>query len=260
MYKLLITEDEFEIRNGLANYFPWAEAGFELAGQAENGKQAMQFIDEHHVDVLLCDIRMPVMSGLEVAEELYRRKSPIKVVFLSGFKDFEYAKSALIYGVRNYIVKPTKYNELMEVFAGIREELDETRRTDPAPEPSDDAGSRAPSASDKVIQAVKDYVEKHYRDATLEGAADTVHMNPYYVSKYFKQKTGENYSDYVIHVKMKKAAELLQDIRYKTYEVSELVGYSNAKNFTRTFKKHYGISPREFKLGKKSAAPAGQPE
>nr|WP_275900810.1 helix-turn-helix transcriptional regulator [Paenibacillus periandrae] len=72
-------------------------------------------------------------------------------------------------------------------------------------------------------------------------------MNPDYVSKYFKQKTGQNFSDYIVEIRMGKAIELLQDINYKTYEISELVGYSYPKNFTRTFKKFYGISPREFR-------------
>jgi two-component system response regulator YesN len=68
-----------------------------------------------------------------------------------------------------------------------------------------------------------------------------------YVSKYFKQKTGQNFSNYVIEVKMRKAAELISNFNYKTYEVSELMGYTNPKNFTRTFKSFYGKGPREYK-------------
>ncbi|UUZ94754.1 helix-turn-helix transcriptional regulator [Paenibacillus sp. P25] len=72
-------------------------------------------------------------------------------------------------------------------------------------------------------------------------------MNPYYLSKYFKSKTGENFSDYLTRIRMNTAAELLKDIKYKTYEVSEMVGYSSAKNFTRTFRKYFGQSPKEFR-------------
>ncbi|UUZ79132.1 helix-turn-helix domain-containing protein [Paenibacillus sp. P26] len=72
-------------------------------------------------------------------------------------------------------------------------------------------------------------------------------MNPYYLSKYFKSKTGENFSDYLTRIRMNTAAEPLKDIKYKTYEVSEMVGYSGAKNFTRTFRKYFGQSPKEFR-------------
>jgi len=72
-------------------------------------------------------------------------------------------------------------------------------------------------------------------------------MNPTYISKYFKKQTGQNFSDYVISVKMKIAAELLKDIRYRIVDVSIMVGYENAKNFTTSFKKYYGKSPKEFR-------------
>jgi two-component system response regulator YesN len=238
MYKLLIADDEYEIRNGLSNYFPWNEIGFEVVGQANNGNQVMEYVAHHEVDVLLCDIKMPMMTGIDVARELQEKNYPIKVIFLSGYKDFEFAKQALIYGVKNYILKPTRYNELLDVFMGIKEILNDERKGD---------CDKEASISDKVIAVIKNYVEEHYKVATLEGAAAKVHMNPNYVSKYFKQKSGNNFSDHVISVKMQKAAQFLKENDYKTYEISEMIGYSNAKNFTRTFKKHFGKNPREFK-------------
>ncbi|MBD2844844.1 response regulator [Paenibacillus sp. IB182496] len=243
MYTLLLVDDEKEIRSGLSQYFPWHEVGFELVGQCADGKQALDFLETREVDVLLCDIRMPVLSGLDVARRLHERKSRAKVVFLSGYKDFEYAKQAMAYGVKSYIVKPTKYSELFDVFSSLKLELDEAAARGAG------EASAAPTASfnEQVIAAIREYVETHYAKATLEEAARVVHMNPHYVSKYFKDKTGENFSDYVTAVKMNKAAELLRDIRYKTYEVSEMVGYSYAKNFTRTFKKVHGVSPREYR-------------
>lgn len=243
MYRLLLADDEKEIRNGLSQYFPWNEVGFDLIGQCENGMEVLQFIESHPIDVLLCDIRMPVMSGIDVARQLHHSKSNIKVVFLSGYKDFEYAKQALVYDVKGYIVKPTKYTELFEVFSALKIELDHAVHSMavPTPQPS---GS---SFNEQVIATIKEYVEQAYATANLAEAAQLVHMNPHYVSKYFKDKTGVNFSDYIVSVRMSKAAELLKDIRYKTYEVSELVGYSYAKNFSRTFKKIYGVSPREYR-------------
>lgn len=243
MYTLLLVDDEQEIRSGLSQYFPWHEVGFELVGECVNGREALQWLEQRPVDVLLCDIRMPLLSGLEVAEQLHAAKSRTRIVFLSGYKDFDYAKQAMAYGIKHYIVKPTKYTELFDVFSSLKLELDEAAETRRSPQAS---GSSA-SFNAQVIAAIQAYVETNYARATLEEAAAIVHMNPHYVSKYFKDKTGENFSDYVTSVKMNKAAELLRDIRYKTYEVSEMVGYSYAKNFTRTFKRVHGVSPREYR-------------
>ncbi|MCS7459862.1 response regulator [Paenibacillus doosanensis] len=257
MYKLLVADDETKIRNGICNYFPWAELGFEIVSEAKNGKQALDFILKHEVDVVLSDIKMPVMSGVELAEELYNRKNKTKVVFLTGYREFEYAQKALIYGVKSYIIKPTKYEELLDVFTRVKAELDEERhRGTAAPaaleaqseETADDAGDgEGQSYHEKKVAAIKSHVMEHYKEVTLEEVARSFHMNLFYLSKYFKKWSGQNFSDYLISVKMEKAAELLRDFTYKTYEVGNLVGYDNAKNFSRAFKLYFGKSPRDYR-------------
>nr|WP_275983710.1 response regulator [Paenibacillus hamazuiensis] len=238
-----MVDDEIEIRSGLSQYFPWHEIGFELVAEFDNGRKALDYLLANPADVLLCDIIMPVMSGLELARELRQASLPTKIIFLSGHKDFEFAKQALAYDVKGYIVKPTNYNELLSTFSSLKLELDKSK-----PMPANEEKTEPAATFDgKVVAAIKAYVEEHYATATLEEAAALVHMNPFYVSKYFKDKTGQYFSDFLVEIKMKKAAELLMDIRYKTYEVSELIGYSQAKNFTRTFKRFYGVSPREFR-------------
>lgn len=258
MYKLLVADDETKIRNGICNYFPWSEIGFEIVAEAKNGRQALEYLIKHEVDVVLSDIKMPVMSGVELAQELYNRKSKTKVVFLTGYKEFEYAQKALQYGVKSYIIKPTKYEELVEVFSRIREELDEENSKEAAVtaalaeegvpgETRDDPMTEGQGYHEKKIGAIKAYVQEHYKNVTLEEIARLFHMNLFYVSKYFKKWSGQNFSDYVISVKMEKAAELLRDIAYKTYEIGNAVGYDNAKNFSRAFKLYFGKSPREYR-------------
>jgi YesN/AraC family two-component response regulator len=244
MYKLIIVDDETVIREGLCNYFPWFQLGFEIAAQFENGLQALEYLNDNPIDVMLCDIKMPYMSGLELVKELYARKVKVKVLLLSGYRDFEYAREALAYGVRDYLVKPTKYEELIKVFTKVKEELDrENSNTEDLSENVIGSGKY----NEKIITKVKQFLEENYSTATLEDAAQLVHLNPFYLSKFFKEKTGENYSDYLLKVRMNKAAELLNNIALKTYEVSEMVGYSNPKNFTRSFKKYFGKTPKEYR-------------
>lgn len=248
MLKLLIADDEFEIRNGLSEYVPWADMGFEVIGRLGNGLDVLDFVSKHPVDVLLCDIRMPIMSGMDVARELAGQKSPVKIVLLSGYKEFEYAQQALEFGVRSYLLKPPKYSEICGLFGRIKEELlANPHHPSPSQSASETAAKEDSGVSAQAVLKVKEYLHEHYKEATLEKAAQIVYMNPYYLSKYFKSKTGENFSDYLTRIRMNTAAELLKDIKYKTYEVSEMVGYSSAKNFTRTFRKYFGQSPKEFR-------------
>lgn len=243
MYELLIVDDEFEIRHGISHYFPWDEIGFTIAGEAENGQQALSFLSEHPVDVILCDIKMPIMSGLELARKLYEANDKTKIIFLSGHKDFEFVKEALVYGARDYIVKPTKYKELAAVFSKIKEELDRAVKSELPPQPVKNVGE-----SDALIGKIKQYVEEHLPTVCLKDVASAIHMNPFYISSYFKKKTGFLFSEFVNASRMKKAAEYLTDAQYKTYEISELVGYGNPKNFSKTFKAFYGKNPREYRI------------
>lgn len=247
MYKLLIVDDEFEIRVGLTNYFKWDKLGFEVVAFLENGMKAFNYIKNNPVDVLLCDIRMPIMTGIDLARILHQNKANVKIVFLSGYREFEYAQKALDYGVKHYIVKPTRYDDVVRIFSELKNELD-AEKDQPA-QADDDMKITGCDQSGEIIETIKLYIQHNYNVATLEDTAKLVFMNPFYLSKFFKQKTGQNFSDYLTKIKMEKAAELLKDISYKTYEVSGMIGYTNPKNFTRAFKKFFGISPLEFRSG-----------
>jgi len=247
MYSLIIVEDENEIREGLCKCFPWEKLGFKVVGLFENGKQALDFLMKNSVDVVLCDIKMPFMSGIDLAHVIYTYKFPTKVVFISGYQEFEYAQKGMKYGVRYYITKPARYNEIIEIFTIIKKELD-NERTNKLEYSNSLKENKLTDLNnvDKVICTVKEYVEHNYKEATLESAAKLVYMNPYYLSRLFKQKTGRTFSDYLTEIRMKKAMELLKIPIYRIYEIGEMVGYKNPKNFTRAFKKYFGKSPSGF--------------
>ena len=241
MYKLVIADDEFEIRNGLSNYFPWHDVGFQVVYTASNGKEVIEYISSHPVDVILSDIKMPVLSGLDLAAYVASLDQNIIFLLLSGFTDFEYAQKAISYKVREYLVKPTKYTQILEVFNAIKKELDASSSSPPA-------SLESPISCDhQSIQFMLDYTQKNLATVSLEDIATKIYMNPYYLSKLFKEKTNQNFSDYIFKLKMKKAAELMCDSSYRTYEISEMLGYTNPKNFSRAFKKFYNQSPAEYR-------------
>lgn len=242
MYRLLIVDDEEDIRRGLAELFPWAEIGFEVAGTAENGRQAFELVAAGGVDAVFSDIRMPLMSGIELAKALSEAGLAVPIVFLSAYRDFSYARQALQYGVRDYVLKPTDFAVIRSVFSKLRREMDRGR---PAAAGARGAG-RGGAGDDPFVSAVVDYVERNCAGASLKGAARAVGMNPQYVSRLFRERTGENFHILLARTRMEKAAQLLREGGYHAYEVSEMVGYSNQKNFTRAFKRHFGAAPLAF--------------
>lgn len=251
MYKLAVIDDEAEMRDTLCSCFPWEQAGFTIEAQLDNGEKALKYLIQHPIHAILCDIKMPRMNGIELAREIQQRKLPVQVVLLSGLRDFEMARQAIGYGVRHYLVKPAKYNDLQDVLSKLKQDLDLLQPSialETAVEPDElqqDEGAGA--VPHPVILRIIRYAESDYATATLEEAAQLVHMNPSYVSSLFRKVTGSNFSDHLHAVRMKKAAELLRERRWTAAEVSEMVGYANAKNFIRAFKQYFGTTPGQFK-------------
>ncbi len=241
MYKLLIVDDEYEIRNGLYN-FSWKEIGFVAVGQAENGKEALEFIQHNNVDVVLCDVRMPVMDGLEFARIIMEKSIHVKIIFLSGFRDFEYVRCGMQYGGKDYLLKPTKFRRIIEVFTRIKKQLD-----DELIEKYENSRKEEYAHSDKTISVAIKYMNEHLSSTNLEDTADFVQLSPQYFSKYFKEKTGRTFADYLTECRMEKASALLRDVRNKVYEIASEVGYSNPQNFTRAFKCFFGVSPNKYR-------------
>lgn len=125
MYRVIIADDEALIRAGLFYRNDWKSMGFEVVAMLEDGSDVLKYLEENKVDVLLTDICMYQVSGLEVAD-IIRKKYPwMKVVLLSGYREFEYAKEAIRCGVYDYLLKPIDYDMLRTIFDKIKKELDQ---------------------------------------------------------------------------------------------------------------------------------------
>lgn len=124
MYKLLIVEDEEILRNGLITTIDWTKLGFQIVGCGRDGQDGLQKAKQLEVDVVLTDIRMPKMNGLDMARQIKQFDSNIEIVFLSGYDEFSYAKQGLDIGVFNYIMKLNMYEEIEKVFTKLKKHLD----------------------------------------------------------------------------------------------------------------------------------------
>ena len=125
MYRLIIVEDETNIRKGMCTYIGWGKMGFEVVADFEDGKEAIEYLVDHPVDVVLTDIEMAEKTGLDIAEYIHSHQLSTKTVIISGYRDFEYARKAIEYNVQHYLLKPIQMQEVNSVFADLKEKLDQ---------------------------------------------------------------------------------------------------------------------------------------
>lgn len=239
MFRIIIVDDEERILDGLAVLFPWNNIGFEVDAKFTNAKDALRYVAQNPVDVVMTDVSMPDMNGIEFAKEL-KRYPDLVVVFFSSHQDYEYMRAAIQQDITDYLLKPISYGELVGCFEKIKNRLDEKYKLNE---------EEHKNYYDEIVSRVDDYIVNNYRKATLTGAAELVGLSPNYLSKVYKDKSGIGFLENLNKVRMEKSCELLMDPNFKNYEIAYYVGYDNPKNFTRAFKTYFNVSPRDYRNG-----------
>ncbi|HWR11852.1 MAG TPA: response regulator [Rectinemataceae bacterium] len=252
MLRLLIIDDESAIRAGISAYFPWSSLGIEVAATCQDGLEALAVMEKATFDLILCDIRMPRMDGIQFAEKVRERGYPCDIVFISAYKDFAYAKKAIELGAREYIVKPAGFDELNEVFSKIAKEravsaeraANAERNASAEPDRQE---SPVPTAS--LAERATRLFERDLVNISLPSIASKLNMSPNYLSAKLHQETGKTFSELLLDARMKKAERLLANPANRVGAISALVGYANTKSFIRAFRLYFGSSPTAFRCG-----------
>ncbi|HJC66217.1 MAG TPA: response regulator [Candidatus Enterocloster excrementigallinarum] len=125
LYRIILVDDEEEVRTSIIKKIDWKSAGFQVVGDAENGQDALEKIEQLEPDVVMTDIRMPYMDGLTLIEKIRQKYPSMKILIFSGFDDFEYAKQAIKLNVTEYILKPVNVEELTEILERVKANLDD---------------------------------------------------------------------------------------------------------------------------------------
>lgn len=244
--KIIIADDEEVIRLGLEKIMSKMDLDIQVIGSYGNGMDALTHIsklDTGELDVLITDIKMPMMDGLKLIEHVRDKSKLFPIIVLSGFSDFEYARSALRYGVLDYLLKPIDKSQLYDILWKLRvvkKEEEALRKPD----------TGVADKEHHVIEQMKAILDKEYdKNFELERIAATVGMSGSYLSRLFKLQTGMTVTDYLIQIRMDKAKQFLTDHpNLKNYEISQLVGYSDAVYFNKLFKKMVGVTPKDYKV------------
>jgi len=126
-YKVLLVDDEEEVTNMIEERIDWAVLGFEVAGKAQNGVKALELSEKVQPDVVITDIKMPYMNGLELARYMKQENPGVRILILTGFDEFEYAKEAVHLEIEEYMLKPINSQELSECLKRLKKTLDNER-------------------------------------------------------------------------------------------------------------------------------------
>ena len=242
MYRFIFIDDEDYIREAFSSLMDWESLGFSEAASLAGGAEAIDYLEKASspIHVVVSDIRLGDMLGTDLALLLRQKYPALRVVLISGYKEFDYALSALRASVFDYILKPFSAAQLTDLFTRLKQDLDGAAQPD-GQTPAGAAGSDA-------LSLATDYIHARFQsDLTLEEVAGHVGMNPAYFSRYFKKNAGINFIDYLTGLRVDEAKKLLMQPQLKVYQVCERVGYSNLHHFYRLFKQYTGLTPMAYK-------------
>ncbi len=251
MLKLIVADDESIIRETISTIIDWNSLNIELVAACKNGPETYQMILEKKPDIVLTDIKMPGMSGLDLIAKVSKTDLTIEFVILSGYADFEYAKQAIVYRVSSYLLKPCNENQIIETMKRASAEIMKRRKIKELIPETVLADRKGYTEYKEYINNMLDYVDGHFSDSYLSLkwiAANVLYMNVDYLSKEFYKQTGQKFTDYLTNIRIAKAKVLLQTTGCeKVYAVADQVGFSNnPQYFVQLFKSATGLTPRAY--------------
>lgn len=253
MYKILIAEDEDIIRKGLVYSIPWAQMDCSVIDEVRNGVEGIEKIREHQPDILIVDVNMPVMDGLEMIQRTCEKYDYIAII-LSGYSNFEYAQQAIRYGAMGYLLKPLKIEELKNAILRAQKEC-EVRRSFVNKQLSKEEWKhfsllkeeRENAGSDEVARQMLDYIAAHYHEKIiLQDVVKKLNYSETLLNKRFKEAAGITFIEYLNRYRIQKALLLLQSGDGTIQEVAWKCGIGDYKYFGTVFKKYIGCSPKEY--------------
>lgn len=245
MLKILIVDDEPDICELIHKLIDWEELKLTSLGSSQNGIDAMEIILRQKPDIVITDIQMPEVNGLDVCKYLYETRPETQVIILTAYSNFDYAKSAIKYSACEYVLKIAIMDELPEALGKATGKLLKLKKEVEKEEVI------VPEQK-TLLQQIEQYVKQNYKSKiSLEEIADELHVNRSYLSRFYKNKTGVNLFDEILKLRIESAKEYLLKTNMKTYEVSEAVGFEDAGYFSKMFKKITGVSPKDFRKQEK---------
>ncbi len=233
-YTCIIVDDDKWALTDMRSNIAFAKAGFRLAGEYLNAHDALQAITASPPDLVITDIRMGEISGLDLVEECRRKGISSLFVIISGHSDFGYAQRALNNGVCHYMLKPVDAGEGLRMLLKVRDLL--TNKSVPE--------AIGHGAIDDIMQ----YMRQQYQQRlTLEDVADHFFMNKTYLSELFKKETGKSFVQFKNEIRVERAKVLLRNSDELISAISQQCGFEDAGYFSTVFKLMTHLTPQQYR-------------
>ncbi|WP_248926207.1 response regulator transcription factor [Paenibacillus hamazuiensis] len=257
MYNVLVVDDESWMCEGMVHIIHKTNEQFRVVRTAENGLDGLAALQERQVDVVVADICMPGMDGLEMLRRMREEGYRQPVVIISGHNEFDYAKTAIRYGVFDYLLKPVNRQEISGVLGKLAQRLEEEGEYSHGQKPKEEPFRQEELRSGaQIVRMMKEQAQlKYMEDLSISVISDLTGFNPSYLSRIFKQETGKGYVQYLTEIRMEAAKKLLIGRpELHVAEVARLSGYWDEKHFSKQFKREVGVTPSEFRRGTNETA------
>lgn len=256
MIRVVVIEDERILRAGLIHSINWAALNCVVAGEAGNGKDGLELILRERPDIVIADIHMPLMDGLEMIEAAskeYRFWS----ILLTCYSEFEYAHRAISLQVFEYLMKPVNERILRETLMRLIGKIDRERLSDRVLQrlsnssmSVEDENLRVHAAEDSgnyyVNEALQEIYEHYVEKISVEMIAEQLGISSSYLSRKFKEVTKHSFLDYLNQYRIIKAIQLMGNGKYRFGEIADMTGFSSEKHFYSVFRKYTQMTPSEF--------------
>ena len=273
MIRLLIADDEQLEREALVDMvnrrFMEQEVVLHVA---ENGRKAADTAVLWGADLILMDIEMPGMNGLDAARAVMSQRPDCRVIFVTAYSLFQYAHEAVHLGACDYLLKPVDPDELEASIRRAIRQIETERKLHalaPLPQEPEAVAPEAAAPQEEpennqaalVMAHVRRYLEDNYMfDISLDSVGEILHISPAYLSAQFKKYQKMNFLDCLTELRINAAKELLKDPFRSSAEVASMVGYEDASYFARAFKKRTGTTPTQYRKEAVKAAREGREE
>lgn len=274
----MIVDDEPLTRNYLKTQIPSIDPRWEFLNEAIDGQDAIEKITNSIPELIITDIKMPIMDGIELCKQIKEKGLKTKIIILSGYEEFDIAKKAITYGVKDYLLKPIIIDDLIASMDKITTEIESDIKQknvidavknikyssknkadnidndefisilEELIEVFDNTSKDKNYSENETIVKVKNYIHFHYYEPlSLTDISNRMNLSPSYLSSIFHKCVGESYIKFLTRVRMEEATKLLKITPpLKIYDIATKVGYISDKHFISTFKSYYKITPGEF--------------
>ena len=262
MTKILIVHEELLEREILAEMVERQFPNQIQYRMAENGRKAVDTAALWGADMVLMDVKLPGISGIEIAKQILSQIPECQIIFVSECREFESAYEALKLGACDYVLKPINPAELKQSISKAIAKVSMQRKWKSLETEAADQREEILSGKHSALMTkVRKYLQDNYMicNISLDSVSAILNLNASYFSAQFKRCFGVNFVDYLTDLRIQAAKQLLEDPLHSAAEIARMVGYESANYFARAFKKKTGMTPMEYRRSTSKSIKKTQP-